>query len=442
MENDEFSLSRRAFVGSTVALATSCLVPVAAHAQPTPQQQTIGLRVIARTRQLSPELPPSPIWELASAQPDAALRFTRGDEISVLLSNEVSSPIVLNWLGFDGIQALEPLTGATTVPGGSQGKIVASLRQAGTFLIDPRLFGDNAERPFSTSALVVEGAKRSGAERDETLLIEDWRVKPDGTALSPGQNAEGANLVYTVNGRPARDIELQQNERLRLRIINGCQRSPIGVKIANFEVRVLAIDSQPAEPFVAHDGQLVLAPGSRIDAMMDATLAPATSTDIVMHDGTGPRTIGRIVVTKEPPQRPSPLPPAAPLSSAHLPAQLDLQRAQRVDLQLDAKAPWSTPANFSAGAPPVVQIKRGRVVVMAITNPTATPVAFRVHGHHFRLLDRLDDGWKPFWLDTLMLDKGQTQRIAFLAEHAGQWLIESASTNWSAPRLVRFYAVS
>ena len=57
------------------------------------------------------------------------------------------------------------------------------------------------------------------------------------------------------------------------------------------------------------------------------------------------------------------------------------------------------------------------------------------------LLDRLDDGWKPFWLDTLAIDPGQTQRIAFSAEYAGRWLIEAVETSWAAPRLVRWYSV-
>ncbi len=61
---------------------------------------------------------------------------------------------------------------------------------------------------------------------------------------------------------------------------------------------------------------------------------------------------------------------------------------------------------------------------------------FHLHGHHFRLLDRLDDGWKPFWLDTLAIEPGQTQRIAFAAEHAGRWLLEMMLTDWAAPRLV------
>jgi FtsP/CotA-like multicopper oxidase with cupredoxin domain len=66
---------------------------------------------------------------------------------------------------------------------------------------------------------------------------------------------------------------------------------------------------------------------------------------------------------------------------------------------------------------------------------------FHLHGHHFRLLDRLDDGWKPFWLDTLAIDAGQTSRIAFAAEYAGRWLMESVATDWTAPRLVRWFSI-
>ena len=92
-------------------------------------------------------------------------------------------------------------------------------------------------------------------------------------------------------------------------------------------------------------------------------------------------------------------------------------------------------------SPPAFRAKAGRTVVLALTNRAAIATVFHLHGHHFRLLDRLDDGWKPFWLDTLAIEPGQTQRIAFAAEHAGRWLIESVATDWAAPRLVRWYAV-
>ena len=102
---------------------------------------------------------------------------------------------------------------------------------------------------------------------------------------------------------------------------------------------------------------------------------------------------------------------------------------------------WVTPAKFVASASPAFRAKAGRVVVLALTNRAAIATVFHLHGHHFRLLDRLDDGWKPFWLDTLAIEPGQTQRIAFAAENTGRWLIESVATDWAAPRLVRWYAV-
>ena len=147
-------------------------------------------------------------------------------------------------------------------------------------------------------------------------------------------------------------------------------------------------------------------------------------------------------MSNEPPARPAPLPPAPPLPSNGLPEQLDLKGAVRVDLALGGSpADWVTPVNFTASAPPAFRAKSGRTVVLTLTNRAAITTVFHLHGHHFRLLDRLDDGWKPFWLDTLAIEPGQTQRIAFAAEYAGRWLIESVATDWAAPRLVRWYSV-
>lgn len=110
-------------------------------------------------------------------------------------------------------------------------------------------------------ALIVEDNPPVTVDRDEVLLIEEWRVKPDGSAIVPGSNPDGTTAAWTVNGQPSLDITAKVNERLRLRFINGCARSPIGLRIENHDVRVMAIDGAPAEPFAARDGQLVLAPG-------------------------------------------------------------------------------------------------------------------------------------------------------------------------------------
>jgi FtsP/CotA-like multicopper oxidase with cupredoxin domain len=274
------------------------------------------------------------------------------------------------------------------------------------------------------------------------VLIEDWRIRADGTAVAPGIDPGDSTPVQTINGRPSFDLSARSNERVRLRFINASQRSVMAVKLEGIEVRVMALDGQPAEPFQARNGALVIAPGGRVDVFVDVTGAAGTSYPILVHDGRSARTIGKLTVSNEPPVRPAPLPAAAPLPSNGLPSQIELKAATRIDLALGGPpAEWATPAAFSKTSQPAFRIKAGRSVVLALTNRTAIATMFHLRGHHFRLLDRLDDGWKPFWLDTLAVEPGQTQRIAFLAEYPGRYLIEQVATDWAAPRLVRWYVV-
>jgi FtsP/CotA-like multicopper oxidase with cupredoxin domain len=233
---------------------------------------------------------------------------------------------------------------------------------------------------------------------------------------------------------------VHSNQRLRLRFINACQRHVVAVKMEGLEVRVMAMDSQPAEPFPARNSALVLAPGGRADAFVDATSPSGSTSQILLHDGKEARPIARLVTSTEPAARATPLPTAPPLAPNPLPAQLDLRSSQRFEFALQG-AEWVAPASFAATASPAFCVKPGRVVVLALTNRAPIATVFHLHGHHFRLLDRLDDGWKPYWLDTLALEPGETQRIAFLAEYAGRYLLESTATDWAAPRLVRWYAV-
>jgi FtsP/CotA-like multicopper oxidase with cupredoxin domain len=290
--------------------------------------------------------------------------------------------------------------------------------------------------------LVVGESEPVTVDRDEVFLIEDWRLRSDSTLIAPGIDPKDTVTLYTINGLTTLDIPTRTNERLRFRFINGCQRNVIAIKLEGHDARVMALDGQPAEPFLARAGTLVLAPGTRVDAFIDATAPPGSTASILLHDGKEARPIARLIVSNEPPLRDAPLPPAAALPSNGLPAQLDLKNALRIDLTLGGPpTDWVTPANFAASAAPAFRAKAGRTVVLALTNRADIPEIFHLHGHHFRLLDRLDDGWKPYWLDTLAIEPRQTQRVAFAAEYAGRWLMETMATDWTAPRLVRWYLV-
>jgi FtsP/CotA-like multicopper oxidase with cupredoxin domain len=439
MTNRAFPLTRRRLLGGLSAAVLAPVTPSVATAQ---GRTTLMLNAKSGTAALRPGQPDTPVWSLLTSAPETAMRFRRGDQLEVTLGNDLPVPVVLTWHGIDSAPAAEPLASRSPLASGARDTFVLPLRHAGTFLCDLRLLGDGQARPLPARALIVEESEKIGVDRDEVILIEDWRLRPDGTAIAPGIDPKDTGPFFTVNGRASLDIATRAHERLRLRFINACQRAVIAVKIEDHDIRVMAIDSQPSEPFLARNGQLVLAPGTRVDAFVDAIRPPGSTSSVLLHDGTEPRPIARLVYSSDAPIRDAPLPAAAALPSNGLPAQLDLKNALRVDLTLGAtQTGWVTPASFAPASAPAFRAKPGRTVVLALTNRADIPAVFHLHGHHFRLLDRLDDGWKPFWLDTLAIEAGQTQRIAFATESAGRWLIESMPTDWAAPRLVRWYSV-
>jgi FtsP/CotA-like multicopper oxidase with cupredoxin domain len=433
-----FRLDRRELMAG---LGATLLIPAAPGSAAAQGHPLLLLQAKAGSIALRPGAAETPIWSLQGPTPDPVFRFKRGDTAEITLFSELPLPTLFNWHGIDGVAAAEPLLARAPLATGGKEKLVIPLRHSGTLLCDIRLLGDGQARPAQARPMVVGESEPVTVDRDEVFLVEDWRLRADGSAIAPGIDPASTTPVYTVNGKTTPDLPARLNERLRIRFINGCQRNVIALKIEGLQVRVMAMDGQPAEPFLARNGAIVLAPGGRVDAFIDAVVAGSTSS-ILLHDGKEARPIARLVTSREPPIRDAALPAAPPLPSNGLPVQLDLKGATRVDLTLGGpQADWVTPASFATTAAPAFRARTGRTVVLALTNRGDTSSVFHLHGHHFRLLDRLDDGWKPFWLDTLAVEAGQTQRIAFAAEHAGRWLLESMATDWAAPRLLRWYSV-
>ncbi|NPU64623.1 multicopper oxidase domain-containing protein [Bradyrhizobium sp. 83012] len=424
-------VSRRAVLGGFAAAWATSFPQLA----PAAERMAVALEARAESLPLFPGRSPSRVWQLAGG--GSVLRLARGSALDLAFANGLSVPAALS---VRGLAMPTPLLMQQPVGPGGRTTIVAASPRAGTGLLDLRLLADAAAAPNRPLPLIVDEATAVTIDRDEVFLVEDFRLKPDGKAIAPGADPKDSELLYTVNGQLQPEVALRAQARVRLRFINGCHRAVIAIKIAELgDVRVMAIDSQPAEPFLARNGAVVLPPGGRTDVFIDMPAAKAPL-QVLLHDGTSARPVARLTLANEPPLRAAPLPLPAPLPANGLPDKLDLRSAVRAELALDGPD-WRPPAQFNAGSAPAFRAKPGRVVVLALANKTAGATVVHLHGQPFRLLDRLDDGWKPYWLDTLAVEAGQTQRIAFLAEQSGRSLIESMATNWAAPRLVRWYEI-
>jgi len=205
------------------------------------------------------------------------------------------------------------------------------------------------------------------------------------------------------------------------------QRLPLArglfIRLDGHAVRVMAIDGQPAEPFLARDGRVGLGPGNRIDLFIDTmgdagAMAPLLAAPLT--DAKAERPIARLVYERGGPARAGRRSEPLSLPPNPLPAHIDLRNSLKAELLLaNGKA-------LDPAGPPLFTVKRGRAVTLAIRNTGSHPHVMHLHGHSFRVLDRLDDGWKPFWMDTLVVGD-QIERIAFVADNPGKWLIECAA---------------
>jgi FtsP/CotA-like multicopper oxidase with cupredoxin domain len=405
-------LSRRRFLAG---LAITCL------GLPARAQQGSSDRVL-RARPGSAALqgegrPATPIWGYDGTAPGPVLRVKRGEELRVRLVNELREPTTIHWHGVRLPNTMDGVPGLTQPPIAPGASFDYRFRppDAGTFWY--RSAANAQIGRGLRGALIVDEPATVPVDRDVLLMFENWPLAPDGT-IEP---SAGPGRHVTVNAAPAFELPARNNERVRLRLINAAVARVLTLRVDRQAPVVMAIDGQPAEPFLARDGRVMLGPGNRVDLFVDCTLGAGELAAILLDDAGAEQPIASLVYAGELMRRrrlldPEPLPPNP------LPARLDLRGASRHDIALDALVPLPAPLHEGA---PAFSVRRGRTVVLAFANRTDVAQSVHVHGHHFRLLDRLDDGWKPYWLDTLPLGPRQTDRVAFLADNPGKWLIEA-----------------
>jgi FtsP/CotA-like multicopper oxidase with cupredoxin domain len=395
-------VSRRSFVAGAAAAAADCGLLPGARAQ----TASDGFREL-RARPLGAGHEAQSATSLLGfdgAVPGPILRVKRGDELRVRLVNELAEPSSVHWHGIRLPNAMDGVPALTQPPVAPGARFEYRFRppDAGTFWYHAP--GGHQLEQGLYGALIVEEAEPVRVDRDIVLVL--GTAGPLGGGLPP----------VRVNGLSRPDIPVTSGERLRLRLVNATAARGLAVKIEGHAVWVMAIDGQPAEPAMARDTRFGLGPGNRIDLFVDMLLDPGSLAPLVAVGSNEP--IARLVYAGDAAPRAAPRSDPGALPPNPLPARMDLRSSLKLEMNL-ASAKALHPAD-----PPMFAVKRGRAVTLTIRNTSGRPHVVHLHGHSFRLLDRLDDGWKPYWLDTLVVGD-QVERIAFVADNPGKWPITS-----------------
>lgn len=446
------AVTRRVF---SAGIAATLVGLGRAAAQPLPEEDGFRLLTAAPKRmKLHPEAPAeAELWAFNDAMPGPILRVRLGEEVKVRLRNRIDRPLSLHWHGVRIANAMDGVGGLTQapVPPGRDFDYRFTPPDAGTYLVRPCVTGGSAEPAERGLAaiLVVEEREKLPFDQEHLLLFDDWKLQPDGTLAPFGELLESASTgrlgnFLAVTGAPApQAIEAPPGSRIRLRLANLCNARATRLRFDDLKVYVIGVDGQPTENFEPLRSTLPFSPGSRYDLIFDLPAEAGAKGTLTALLGQGLPLL-TIATAGEPAsaKRPALPPIAAPPANKLLPPAIRLQNATRRDVVIaggakrgptgdlvfdgDPKRIWTiNGAAGDAAAKPLVSVKRGTPVVLAINNSTPAPQPLHLHGHVFRLLHPFDDGWEPYFLDTMQAPENRTTRIAFVADNPGRWLLAS-----------------
>ncbi len=460
------NITRRTFLCATAATATNALArPLQAAMSPPTLTARPGLADLGH-----PSGAKTPIWGYEAAAPGPTLRLKQGTRLIRKFINALPQPSTVHWHGIriaNAMDGVPDLTQPLVQPGGDF-LYDFTVPDAGTFWYHPhnRTWEQLARGLYG--ALVVEEADPPAVDRDDVLLIDDWRLDDQGSLNEPtfgaiSDWAHGGRLGnwVTINGRADYTATVKHNERLRLRLVNTANARIFTLGVKGLNGWVVALDGQPlAAP--APIELITLAPAQRADLIVDVTAE--TGGEAVLFATARDRhiVIGSLKVLNQ--QRPARLPAPAPLAPNPVPGLGDVKSARRVKLHMQGGAMggmrrasfegkqlsmrdlvargrlWAFNGVTDMPKAPLVDARPGETIRLAMHNDTAWPHAMHLHGHHFREV-KADDRLGPL-RDTLLVARNKTAEIAFLADNPGKWLFHCHMVEHAASGMMTWINVA
>lgn len=347
--------------------------------------------------------------------PGPLIRIRHGETVAATLENALARPTTITWHGVRIVDAMDGVAGLTqpAVPPGGRFAYRFTPPDAGTFWYHPHAAPEAAEQTARGlhGVLIVDEAAPPAVDEDILLVLAD--ASPDPAA------AVTVNGAATAPGRVARP-----GARVRLRLVNACVARICIVAIVGAAPSVIAIDGQPSELFQPAGGTVPLGPGATFELMLDLPAAVGAKIGLVLRGGSAEPNL--LALSTAGPPLPAKPPIARLPPNPLLPQRIALERASRHDVTLAAAgAGWSV--NGVGGMPgkPLFSLARGTPVVLTFRNGSDVAQAMHVHGHCWRLLHDLDDGWDPYWRDSVLLAPGRSKHVAFVADNPGRWALAS-----------------
>ncbi|MHA7876708.1 multicopper oxidase family protein [Roseivivax sp.] len=437
-------LSRRRFLHSLTASTALLGLPARAGAEAGPAILAAG----PSRHRIAPEgLPETDLWTFNGSFPGPELRFAQGGRLACRVENRLEAPTAVHWHGLRLDNAMDGVPGVTQAPilPGEEFDYAFDLPDAGTYWYHSHAQSVEQVERGLYGALIVEEAEAPEVDRDLTLVLDDIRMARgaqlagDFDNLHDRAHAGRIGNVVLTNGAPEPRYEVRRNDRLRLRLVNAANARIFELGLYGLSGWVMALDGMPLAAPQALTGPMVLAPGQRIDLIVDVTTAEdeAFLLHLERNGGYAQAVFGVAPGAGARRPEPAPLPP-----NPEFPIDLAGAVPQRVLMSGGAMRPlgeaihqgevltgreltdrglvWALNGQAGRDILPLVEVPRGASVRLGLANDTAFRHAMHLHGMHFAQV-RPDGTLGPL-RDTLLMAPDETTEIAFAAHNPGDWL--------------------
>ena len=434
--------TRRAFVGGGLAAAAWSLAPARAE---TPAPPPDGFRTFEAAPHpfafLPPPAEPAATLAYGGTIPGPLLRLKKGEELKLRFSNTLADPTTLSFAGLrtaNAVAGYGGLTGPRLAPGAS-----AELRfvppDSGFNLYLPHAGATDAAQQGRGlfGPIVVDEADKMDVDEDVVVLLSDWNFDDKGgikddfadPAIARAAGRRGG-LVFANGAAAPLRLKARPGARVRLRLGNAATARLTNVGIDGAATLIVAVDGQPCEPFAPLRNQFPMGPGARFELVFDMPREAKAEVTFVLRWEVGAPDIPFVALTAEGEPVPARDKPARLPPNPALPTEIALEVARSFDVAVTGggAAPFAVDGVTFVdwAAKPLARVARGAPTVFAFANRTAVVQAMRLGGHVARLLHSMDDGWEPYWRDTILIQPGRTLHVAFIADNPGKWPIESA----------------
>ena len=428
------------------------------------------LHAMPGTARLAPSgYPETPIWGYDGSVPGPTIRVPQGAKVSRRLVNDLPQASTVHWHGIrleNEMDGVPELTQQVVEPG-DDFLYDFTAPDAGTFWYHPHERAWEQMARGLHGALIVEEPESPVVDRDEVLLLDDWRLAEDARIHesfgAPGDWSHGGRTGnwITVNGEAGWRREIGRHERLRLRLANVANARIFSLGLKSLEGWLVALDGQPLDE-VQPTGALVLAPGQRADLMVDAVAEPGEQAVLYSREREGSFVLGTFTI--EGTARSERLPAPPPLAPNPVPALGNLARARRATLHMEGGAMggmrearmggrmvpmrelaqagklWALNGEVEMPEEPLFTAEGGETWLLRIINQTAWPHGMHLHGHHFRQV-RPDRSPGPL-RDTLLMNPEETVEIGLVADNPGDWLLHCHTLEHSVSGMKTWFRVS